>query len=103
MVEVNLDLSPTLVAQLGQPLNQPLVILLRGIEIGVSETPSLVIAIGFEVSGILLTPIVQTLFLDRSWRVSSVLPRHTAGFEMVGQRDHQVNPAARRPASQPLP
>src|SRR5215470_13270009 len=102
-MQVNLNLTPAGVAELGESLYLAGIVLFRGIKIGVYESPPFAIPEPIEVPGILLAPVSEARFLDGSWCISGVLPGHTSGFEMVGQRHDQVNLAVRSPASQPLP
>src|SRR6266498_3210071 len=103
VVEMNLDLAPAFVTQICQALQQVLVVLFCRRKIGVRKALAVVVSEGSEVSRILLAPSVQSYFLNLTGRVSSIISRQAAGLKMVGQGNHQVDWAARRPARQSLP
>jgi len=103
MVQVNLYLSPTALTQIRQPLQQAAMVLFGRIEVRVNECMTVAVAEAVEIARIFSSPTIESLLLHVLWRVSGVMSRDAARFEMVAHGNDQVQPPAGISASQSLP
>ena len=85
MVQVNLDFAPSGPAMLGQSGDKRLVVLLRGIEVGMNERAPFRIAVGSEPGGVFAAPAFQSAFLFSVRSEPSADLRHDRRFEVVSQ------------------
>ena len=94
VVQMDLDFSPASVAVIGEHLEQPLVVLLSGIEVGVNKRAAVVVAPVVGNFGIFAHPRFQAALLlgarDALLAVFGIDRR----FEMIGQGKDQMHRAA---------
>src|SRR6266567_2841068 len=102
-MEMNFNLSPACMAEIGELLHEGFIVLLRRIEIRVIEPLAFSISECFEASRIFPAPGLEPLFLNIPRSISSHKPRHAARLEMISNRDDKVDGAARSPARHSLP
>ncbi len=90
VMQVNLDFSPTSMAVLGEHLQQTLIILLSGIEVGVSQRTSVVVAPAVDGLGIFAHPPFQAAFLLGTRGRADNRPRERwpVRSDQPGQRSH---------------
>src|SRR5258708_294888 len=103
MVQVNFNLSPTAMTQIGKALNQASVVLFGRIEVRMTEPVTIAVTKTLKISWIFLAPILQSPFLNVLRRVSGVMSGNGARLEMVGDGNDQVQLPTRVSARQPLP
>src|SRR5215472_5816482 len=90
VMEVNFYFAPAVMAMFGKLLNQGMVVLFRGIEIGMNKRLAVVIPPLLGSLRIVPTPGFQTPFLLVIWSSGSSILGHDSRFEVIGQRnDHE--------------
>jgi hypothetical protein len=104
MVELSFDLAPPGPTVLHQAVDQSLVVLLRGVEVGVLERKPLLIPPAIRHARILPAPVFEPLDLDNSIGMLAGRSREDGRLEVVGQSEDEVDGTGRRgPAAKPLP
>src|SRR5208282_31260 len=96
VMQVNLDFSPASMAVLGQHLQQALVVLLGGIEVGVDQRTAIMVAPAVDDFGIFARPPFQATLLLVARDALIAVFRDNGGFEMIGPGEDQVHGPARR-------
>src|SRR5437764_3673588 len=102
-MEMNFNLSPGCMAEVGELLHEGLIVLLRRRKIRVIEPLAFSLSKYVEISRILSAPRLKPLFLNIPRRIFRQRPRHATRLEMVSNRDEKVDGAARSPARHSLP
>src|ERR1700687_837132 len=94
VVNMNFNFSPAGLAVVGEHLEQALVVLLGGVEVGVNERAAIVVAPVVDGFGILARPPFQAALLLGARGVLLAVFGNDGGFEMIGQGKDQVPGAA---------
>jgi hypothetical protein len=94
VVQVNLDFSPASMAVLGEHLEQALVVLLGGIEVGVDERAAIEITPAVDDFGIFADPRFEAALLLGTRGALRAATGSDGGFEMIGEDKDEVDGAA---------
>jgi len=90
MMQVNFRLTPALAAMIRQSLDMPSVVLLRRIEIRVTEGASVVISETVDELRVFPAPFFQAALLLIVGSARAPVPGHNRRFEVVGESEDQV-------------
>jgi hypothetical protein len=96
VMQVDLNFSPARVTVFGKHLEQSLIVLFSGIEVGVDEGPSIMIAPAVDHFGIFAHPPFQAALLLRERDAFKAVSRNDGRFEMIGQGEDQMDGTAGR-------
>ncbi|MGA7907103.1 MAG: hypothetical protein WCA16_06810 [Candidatus Sulfotelmatobacter sp.] len=83
VVQMNLDLAPASPAMVRQRLNETLIVLLRGVEIGVTKSAAIMISPGIGHPRIFPAPFFEAPLLLLVGSTGSSVPGYDGRFEMV--------------------
>ena len=93
VVQMDLDFSPASVAVIGEHIEQALVVLLGGIEVGVNKRATVVVAPAVDNFGIFAHPRFQAALLLGARGALLTVFGIDGRFEMIGQGKDQVHGA----------
>src|SRR5208282_3731809 len=93
VVQMDLDFSPAGMAMLGEHLDQPLVVLLGRVEVGVDKRTAIVVSPAVDDFGIFARPPLQPAFLLRTRGARLAATGNNGRFEMVGQGKDEMHGA----------
>src|ERR1019366_7766948 len=96
VMQMDLDFSPAGMAVLGEHLEQALVVLLGGIEVGVDEWAAIVVSPAVDYFGIFSRPPFQAALLLGTRDTLLAVFGIDGRFEMIGHGKDQVHGAADR-------
>jgi hypothetical protein len=103
MVQVSLNFAPARFAVLGEAVNEAALILFRGIEVGVNKGKAIGVTIGVEKSWVFAAPEFEAALLFIVRGAGLAVFWNEGRFEVIGERDDQMDRAARGTAREALP
>src|SRR6266851_9443738 len=98
VMQMDFDFSPASVAVIGEHLEQPLVVLLSGIEVGVNKRAAVVVAPVVGNFGIFADPRIEAALLLGARDALLTVFGIDGRFEMIGQCEDHVHGATGRRA-----